>query len=371
MSDTLEESDRIEGLPHPRETYDLIGHDHAEQTFLADYASGKFAHAWLISGPPGVGKATFAYRIARHLLAEEGTEQEGTSGEDRSLHVSPEAHVAHLVESQGHPNLLVLRRTPDPKTKKMRSFLTVDETRKIHSFFGLAAGHPGWRICIIDTADDMNANAANALLKTLEEPPEKSLLIVLAHAPGRLLPTIRSRCRHLRLNPLSDAHVTQILHEHFGNDLDASQIAALAHLAEGSAGRALQLAQEGGLELYHELLHIIQTLPEMDSVQAMSFSGKYARAGAEQKFRLVFDLLSDWLQRLVRYGSHKDLYHHPDVFLGEHAVMDKLLNCASPTAWADIWDEMQDLYLRSRALHLDSKQTLMQAFFMMEKACHD
>src|SRR5271157_1835411 len=190
---------------HPRETAVLFGHREAELALLNAYRSGRIAHAWLIGGPAGIGKATLAYRMARFVLAHRDpaapeVQRAGT------LRVDPSDPVARQVASSAHGGLLTLERTLNDKGV-LRTVITVDETRETISFFGTTAAVEGWRVCIVDTVDELNPNAANALLKVLEEPPQQSLFLLVSHAPARVLPTILSRCRKLPLRPLANSDV--------------------------------------------------------------------------------------------------------------------------------------------------------------------
>ena len=197
-------------VPHPRETLTLHGHVEAENAFLDAYRGSRMPHAWLIGGPRGIGKATLAYRMARFVFAHptppatQNTAQNapGVAQNAAGLALSPDHPVVRRVAAQGHPDLLALERVEDEKGK-VPMFIPVDMVRRTIGFFGSTAGEGGWRVCIVDSADELNAAGANALLKILEEPPARSLLLVVSHAPGRLLPTIRSRCRRLMLRPLA------------------------------------------------------------------------------------------------------------------------------------------------------------------------
>jgi len=212
-------------IPHPRETLALHAHAEAEQAFLEAYRAGRMPHAWLIGGPRGIGKATLAYRMARFVFAHPAppTAQNGaqnapaTAQNGPNLAPPPDHPVVRRIAAQGHPDLLALERVADEKGK-IPMFIPVDMVRKTIGFFGSTAGEGGWRVCIVDSADELNAAGANALLKILEEPPARCLLLVVTHAPGRLLPTIRSRCRRLSLRPLGPDVVARAVGEALQRD---------------------------------------------------------------------------------------------------------------------------------------------------------
>ena len=200
MSDDIPEADCAPGTRHPRMAPKVVGHHVAEQTFLDAFNSDRLHHAWMITGPKGIGKATLAWRMARFLLATPKDDGGlfGTSDKPRSLDVSGDLPVNARINALSEPRLCLIRRPWDAKSERLRAEITVDEVRKLRSFFGLSAPDGGHRVVIVDCADEMNVNAANALLKVLEEPPVNTTLFLISHQPTRLLPTIRSRCRTLR-----------------------------------------------------------------------------------------------------------------------------------------------------------------------------
>src|SRR5947209_1685077 len=211
-------------IRHPRETLSLYGHAEAEQAFLTAYRGGRMPHAWLIGGVGigGIGKATLAYRMARFLFAHPDQAAEDVR-KSSSLALPADHPVARRIAAQGHPDLLALERVEDEKGK-MPTMISVDLVRRTIGFFGSTAGEGGWRVCIVDSADELNPSGANALLKILEEPPAKALLLVVSHAPGRLLPTIRSRCRRLMLRPLAAADVARATADALGRDANDAEI---------------------------------------------------------------------------------------------------------------------------------------------------
>jgi DNA polymerase-3 subunit delta' len=226
--------DQAHGAAHPRDVFTLFGHEREEEELASAFASGRMHHAWLIGGPKGLGKATLAYRFARRLL---GAKHVGA----RPLDVDPEDLVARKISANAHPDLFVLRRTPGERGDKLRRDIVVDDARALGEFFSLMPAEGGWRVAIVDAVDELNRNAANALLKNLEEPPPRAVLLLLAHAPGAALPTIRSRCRRLTLRPLSDDLVTSAVEAATGAKVDS----AVLKLAGGRPGRAIAL-QAGG-----------------------------------------------------------------------------------------------------------------------------
>jgi DNA polymerase III subunit delta' len=248
--------------PHPRETTDLFGHREAETALLNAYRSGRIPHAWLIGGAQGIGKATLAYRMARFVLAHRDP-RATTVQRAETLWVDPNDPVARHVASGAHGGLLALERTVNDKGV-LRTVITVDETRETISFFGSTAAVEGWRVCIVDTVDELNPNAANALLKILEEPPQQSLFFLLSHAPARVLATIQSRCRKLPLRPLSTDDVIRAASQATSRAVDDPALAEAASASEGSVARALMLLGGDALKLHQRTAALLATLPGVD-----------------------------------------------------------------------------------------------------------
>jgi DNA polymerase-3 subunit delta' len=248
-------------LPLPRETTVLFGHDSAEREFLAVYRSGRVPHAWLIGGEPGIGKATLAYRIARFVLAQPDPSRASTAD---TLALDPAHRTVRRVAVNAHPDLLALERTPGD-SGKMRTVITVEQVRRLTTFFGSTAGEGGWRVCIVDSADELKyPEGSNALLKMLEEPPPRSLFLLVSHAPGRLLPTIRSRCRRLALRPLGQGDVARAACTALGADADDPAVAAAAAAARGSVSQAIALAGGPMLALREKVAELLGALPSTD-----------------------------------------------------------------------------------------------------------
>ncbi|GBD49419.1 DNA polymerase III subunit delta' [Methylopila sp. Yamaguchi] len=301
-ADGAPESDRREGCPHPRETEGLVGHRAAEHELAAAYGSNRMHHAWLVSGPEGIGKATLAYRLARFVLAHpDPAEAAGAA----SLAVSMDHPAARWVARLSHPDLLVLRRGWNADRKAFYGDIRVDDVRRATGFFGSTAGEGGWRVAIVDTADDMNGAAANALLKVLEEPPPRAIFVLLSAAPRGLPAPVRSRCRALPLAPLASSEVravlgrlSEIAEEHDDDALDTA-----AALSEGSVAHALSLLASDGASLHRVVSSLLDRLPDVDVKASHALAEDLAKRGAEQRFGLFVSLVGDWLHARVRAGA--------------------------------------------------------------------
>lgn len=339
----------------PRANPLLVGHDGPVAELARALKSGRLPHAWLIWGPRGVGKATLAFRFARHVLA-------GRAGED-GLSLDPGHPVFRRVASGGHADLLTIERGYDEKRERRRSEIVVDDVRRIGDFVHLTAAEGGWRVIVVDSVDEMNRNAANALLKVLEEPPAHTLLLLVSHAPGGLLPTIRSRCRRLGLGPLPEAVVGELLRR-YRPDLPAEDAAVLARLGEGSIGRALELAEQGGLELYRQVGGLLMNLPKLDTQGVHAMAEKFGRSGGETAFRTAADLLVWWLGRMIRTGATG--VTPAEVVPGEAAAMNRLLQGRSLDRWLELWEKTSGLFARTESVNLDRRQVWVAALLEIE-----
>ena len=327
----VEEPDQLAGFAHPRNTTTLIGQDATLERAARQIRGGKPPSGWLISGPPGIGKATFAYRIARYLLAH-GAHDTGAV----DLSVPPNDPAAMQMSAGAHPGLMLLRRRTNDKTGKLGNDLSVNEVRRLNGFFGMTSGAGGWRVAIVDTADDMNDNAANALLKLLEEPPPRAMLLLLANQPGRLLPTIRSRCQRLDLKLLDEKTLAAALTDMLP-DTDAAERAALARLAGGSIGAALALAGEEGALLAAEADQLVDQAGAPDMLALLALSEKLWRMkdGAPRLGAFLVETLSARIRARARTGG---------------AGLDR---------WTAALGRMDERFQRSTGLNLDPRQTLL------------
>jgi DNA polymerase III subunit delta' len=353
----------------PRGNPDLVGHEAAEHELLRLCRSGRLPHAILLAGPRGIGKATLAFRLARFLLTHRRDFRPrpdvlGGCENQRSLWIPPESGVFRRVAAGGHADLLTIERAWDPRRRRPRGEIIVEDTRAIAAFFRLTAAEGGWRVVIVDGAEEMNRNAANALLKILEEPPDRSLLLLVSHNPGRLLPTIRSRCRRLACATLAIPQTAQLL-RHWRPRLDPPEADALAGLSGGSVGRAVELADAGGLDLYRSVIELLARAPAIDLGRLHALTDQLARADAEDAYRAYEGLLAGFLARLAADAARGCL-RAAEIVAGEGAAMLRLAGRADPTRWARLHEEIEANFVAARELNLDKKQTMLGAFFAIE-----
>jgi DNA polymerase III subunit delta' len=288
---------------HPRATAKLFGHAGAEAAFLAAYRGARVPHAFLIVGPKGIGKATLAYRIARFVLAHPDPATTVVQ-KAKSLAVDANDPVARRIAAQGQGDFLVLERTANEKGV-LRQQIAVDDVRRTISFFGSTAGEGGWRIAIVDAVDELNRSSANALLKVLEEPPERALLLLVSHSAARVLPTLRSRCRVITLRPLSEPDVAAAVAAASGTAASDPQVHAAAAAAEGSVSRALALLDEEALARRQQALDLLDGLPALDA-NGMHALGDALAGTDPQPLASFIDTVNAWLSvRLDHEGRER------------------------------------------------------------------
>ncbi|MGQ0675972.1 MAG: DNA polymerase III subunit delta' [Rhodospirillales bacterium] len=346
----------------PRANPALYGQEEAEAALLAAWRSGRMPHAWLLAGPRGVGKATLAFRFARFVLA--GGRGGGEAGglfaapEPAGLALDPKSPVFQRVAALGHSDFRLVRRGLNKRTGKWRQEIAVDDVRDMGQFLRLTAGEGDWRVIVIDSADEMNRNAANAALKAIEEPPPRALVLLVSHAPGRLLPTIRSRCRRLDLHLLAPEIVKKIARRHLP-DLEESDLDELAQLAEGSAGRALALADHGGVELHRAMLAILASYPGIDELALDKLGDRLARAGAEDGFRVFGEMLTGLIGRMCR--DRRAGQGAGNGRADEAAIAQRLAGAAGLDRWLGVWEKLAQLFARAESAKLDRKQVVLDA----------
>ena len=352
-ADEIEERPDIDGDRPPRLTREIIGHDAGFADFTQSRARGRLHHSWLLSGIKGIGKASFAYQAARHLLL--------NTPADTPVHQPlPDTDPAmRLIDGGVHPDLFVLARGYNRDSDKFRTDIPVDDVRRMKSFFQLSSADGNWRVCIIDSLDEMNKYSLNSLLKILEEPPQKSIFFLISHRVGGLLDTIKSRSRQLDFKPLARPQLEQIIAHHLPETAPEAAAAA-AFLADGSADMALTLAELGGFDLYRDLISLLDGLPRPDVESLHGFSDRFGPRGDAKSFPVFCFLLSSWLHRALR--SHIDGQEIVPVFAGEDEVAARFVARVGTGALLGLWEKINDDARRAEALNLDRKQIVLDWF---------
>jgi DNA polymerase-3 subunit delta' len=333
---------------HPRETTALFGHHDAEQALLNAYRSGRIPHAWLIGGAAGIGKSTLAYRMARFVLAHRDPFAPDVQRAE-TLEIDASDPVARHVAAGAHGGLLTLERTLNDKGV-MRTVITVDETRETISFFGSTAAVDGWRVCIVDTVDELNPNAANALLKVLEEPPRQSLFLLVSHAPARVLPTILSRCRKLLLRPLATSDVVAAAAQAASLAIDDPALAEAAEAAEGSVARALTLLGGDALKLQQRTAALLATLPQVDPRELHALGD--ALGGSDRVALAAFvDSVDRWVGTRLRADD-----------ANANANLPRLARLA------EVWEKINRAARDTEAYNLERKPLVFSVFGLLAEA---
>jgi DNA polymerase-3 subunit delta' len=340
-NDAPPESDAFPGAPHPRLTTRLVGHAAAEAAMLAAYREGRLAHAWLIGGREGIGKATLAWRFARFVLANPDPAAAAVRNA-RDLAVAPDHPAARQLAALSHPDFALARREWNAKAKNFYSEIRVEDVRDALSMFHMSAAFGGWRVAIVDCADELNPAGANALLKMIEEPPPRALILVVAHQPGRVLATIRSRCRKLLLDRLTPAEIEATI-EGLGppwDAIDPQRRAQAAARADGSAREALRRLDPDAQEVGELIDAAIAQLPRVEPRMVHRLADAVSDRAAADSFAALNAALCEWLA--ARAGA-----------------------AASPAArraLAELWDRLRAATRETEALNLDKRLHVLAAF---------
>lgn len=339
----MSEQDTDDQLTAPEARTRLVGHDAAQARIADALRRGDLTNGWLIVGPDGVGKATLAFRIARALF-----------DPDAGLASAPGSRVFSLVAQRAHPDLFIARRPFNEKTGRQSSDITVEVVRDLITFLSRTPALGGWRVAIIDTADDLNRNAANALLKVLEEPPSRTLLLLLSSAPGRLPATIRSRCRRLSLEPVKETDIAAFLHEEGVASVD--EASAIARVAKGRPGRALRLATGEGADAVGLVEAFLEAAP---TGEIAAVAARLGGRGGDGLWETFVDLLGDALSDATRARATG------------RPVIAPGLGAAAPGALVALRDEALLLLRRGDAVNVDRLQMLAGVARLMRETARE
>lgn len=349
----MSEDEAAVSAPHPRETNAWFGHEAAEQSLLDAYRGARMPHAWLIGGPQGIGKATLAYRAARFVLAHPDPGSPGVKSA-QSLALPPDHRIARLVAAQGHPDLLVLDRRADDEGK-VPTVIPVERVRKLLAFLGSTPREAGWRVVIVDSADELNVQGANTMLKLVEEPPQRALILIVSHAPGRLLATIRSRCRRLALRPLPASDVARAVSAALG-DAEEAAVQKAAAASEGSVARAIALMGGPLLAIRERVIELLDRLPSTDP-RALHALGESLERADRVVLATFVDAVRDWLSaRLARDLS------------ASGAPRGGMPPGRGPARLAQAWQDINTAALDAEMYNLERKPLVFKMFGSLAEA---
>jgi DNA polymerase-3 subunit delta' len=325
----------LEPLP-PQQNPHLFGHDAAASRFMTAFQSGRMHHAWLITGMEGIGKTTLAYHMAHYVMS---------GGQNIIGAVNPAQPAARLIAAEAHPDMFVLRRALDDKSGELKDSIAAEDARQIAPFLRRTATHGGWRIALIDEAHRLNRHGQNAILKIIEEPPRNSLIIMTVTAAGALLPTIRSRCSLLALQPLEALALQQALDSQGINLDDNSDAAQLIDLAQGSAGFLMRLLQTEALEFYGELQSLLN---QFSMVKLHQLADRIGKKADGELYDVIVRLIIDHGRREIVQASQA----------GQGSLAQKLA----------VWDKIRNLFNQTDYARLDRKLAFVQAVTTLHQA---
>ncbi|MEX0695825.1 MAG: DNA polymerase III subunit delta' [Rhodospirillales bacterium] len=359
-------------VPEPRENAELFGHEDAEQILLNALAGGRLPHAWLFTGPKGIGKATLAFRFARYLFSHKpdaGAAAGGLFAADDipaelpdTLYVDPERPVFHRVASGGHGDLMTVERKLNDRGK-LSTQIRIEDVRAAIDFAHMTASEGGYKVIIVDGAELMNRSSENAFLKILEEPPAHCIIILVSHNPGRLLPTTRSRCRTLTLKPLPVETVVTLMNRYMP-DVSGSDAGELARLSEGSIGRAMSLAAGGGLEIYRDVVNIFASLPNLDGSAVQALATRLSKSGADDAYYSGIELYRWWLSRVV-LASSRGVSGDASLSAAEREIAERAAATTILPIWLARLDQAESLIRSADPLSLDRKQVILSLFLSL------
>ncbi len=363
-------SDKIVGVPHPKLAKKLIGHNIQKLYFLNSFISKRLPQCWLLAGDKGVGKATFAWLIAKFLLT---TNQEpddikiDLNGSNIDSILAPQdGGTLTRIESGSEQRIYVLKKGYSETRRAFLKNISMDDIRNLQSYCSLSIADGGWRVIIIDTADDLNTNSCNALLKLLEEPPKNTLFLLISHQPNLLLPTLQSRCQKLLFAALAQNDFKAVLTT-IGCEIAPAEEVSLSILSNGSAGVACRLINSNCLNLYRDILNLASSLPNLNTKKAMQLSQNYFAKAKANEFESFIEMMQQFFSRLCKTGAMQRPIS-PSVTNEEAKIMTNL--CPSLSS-AHLWSEAAEITLaklhKGYLLNIDVESLIIDTFIYLEK----
>lgn len=363
-------SDKIAGAPHPMLANEIIGHSSQKLSFLSSFASNRLPQCWLLAGDMGIGKASFAWLIAKFLLT--------TKYQPADLKIDlSKTNINSILEPQSGSTLnriisgseqrvYVVRRGYNEKRKAFFKNISIEDVRKLQSYCSLSIADGGKRIIIIDTADDLNKSSSNALLKLLEEPPKNTIFLLISHQPNLLLPTIKSRCQKLSFSNLDQTDLGAVLTA-IGCKIEPSDEVSLSILSKGSAGAACRLINSNCINLYRDILNIASSLPNLNTNKILQLSQNYFAKAKPSEFEIFIEMMQHFFSRLCKTGvMQKPVL--PSVTDNEAKIMKSL--CPNLKS-ARLWSEAANISLaklnKGYLLNIDIESLILDAFIYLEE----
>lgn len=363
-------SDKIAGAPHPMLANEIIGHSSQKLSFLNSFASNRLPQCWLLAGDMGIGKASFAWLIAKFLLT--------TKYQPADLKIDlTETNINSILEPQSGSTLnriisgseqrvYIVRRGYNEKRKAFFKNISIEDVRKLQSYCSLSIADGGKRIIIIDTADDLNKSSSNALLKLLEEPPKNTIFLLISHQPNLLLPTIKSRCQKLSFSNLDQTDLGAVLTA-IGCKIEPSDEVSLSILSKGSAGAACRLINSNCINLYRDILNIASLLPNLNTNKILQLSQNYFAKAKPSEFEIFIEMMQHFFSRLCKTGvMQKPVL--PSVTDNEAKIMKSL--CPNLKS-ARLWSEAANISLaklnKGYLLNIDIESLILDAFIYLEE----
>ena len=345
-------------IPLPRENLNFKSNINYEKTFIDSYHSNSFHHAWLISGPKGIGKSTLAYRFARFILSQKNDQNNhklfpDNNSNKESLDLTPDNLIYKKIVSNSHSDLMIIEPLKDQSGKSKKS-ISISEIRKIKPFLNTTSITGSWKVIIIDSMDELTINAENALLKSLEEPPRKTLIILIATNSSQLLPTTISRCRNLPIFPLSKDMLSTLINIYLP-DLDSDDNRILSSISEGSIGKALNLYENNGIEIFKELVNLYSNLPSIDINKVNKISEAWSK---ENLFKIVIELLCWWISRIIKYISLNDFSEYDETVSNDRNVSENIARLINLEELLNILENIDDKYNKANILNLDRRNII-------------
>ena len=364
-------SDKIAGAPHPMLANEIIGHSSQKLSFLSSFASNRLPQCWLLAGDMGIGKASFAWLIAKFLLTTKyqpaDLKNDLNESNINSILEPRSGSILNRIISGSEQRVYIVRRGYNEKRKTFFKNISIEDVRKLQSYCSLSIADGGKRIIIIDTADDLNKSSSNALLKLLEEPPKNTIFLLISHQPNLLVPTIKSRCQKLSFSNLDQTDLGAVLTA-IGCKIEPSDQVSLSILSKGSAGAACRLLNSNCINLYSDILNISSSLPNLNTNKILQLSQNYFAKAKPGEFEIFLEMMQHFFSRLCKTGAMQKPVL-PSVTENEAKIMKNL--CPNLKS-AHLWSEAANITLaklnKGYLLNIDIESLILDAFIYLEKS---